>query len=488
VNDGAGIEALADNAALSVAQVHGTATRSASLWSPMRSPAGAALAASSPGHHRRGGSSFSLSVDTGVVAAPADWSLPSPGRAAAAAIRAHTLVGLTPAGAGVLAAPTVRRRVVGRVPYKVLDAPGLPDDFYLNVLDWSAGNVLAVALQSDVYLWNGATAAVERLTSVPAGTSVASVGWSVRGNHLAVGLSTGEVQIWDVAAKRHVRSMGGHTQRATAVAWAGATLATAGRDAAVYIRDVRVPADYHAHLRGHSNEVCGLRWSPDWSMLATGANDNMLLVWSSAYMRSRSSALSPDARGPPPGPLWRFTPHRAAVKALAWSPHSPSLLASGGGSHDRTIRFHNVATGELTGSVDVGAQVTQLAWSPHAPELASTQGFSQNSLVLWRYPSMTKIVTLGGHQSRVLYMTVAPDGESVVTGAADEMLRFWRVFQPSGAGGGGGEEAGGGGDADSAPLPPPPRTPLLPVTGGAPTSPGFRLASTTSLAAFATIR
>ena len=32
--------------------------------------------------------------------------------------------------------------------------PGLLDDFYLNLLDWSAQNIVAVGLQASVYLWN----------------------------------------------------------------------------------------------------------------------------------------------------------------------------------------------------------------------------------------------------------------------------------------------------------------------------------------------
>jgi WD40 repeat protein len=40
---------------------------------------------------------------------------------------------------------------------QVLDAPALADDFYLNLVDWSAQNVLAVGLGSCVYLWSAAT-------------------------------------------------------------------------------------------------------------------------------------------------------------------------------------------------------------------------------------------------------------------------------------------------------------------------------------------
>lgn len=33
-------------------------------------------------------------------------------------------------------------------------------------------------------------------------------------------------------------------------------------------------------LRGHEQEVCGLKWSPSGQQLASGGNDNLLHVWS----------------------------------------------------------------------------------------------------------------------------------------------------------------------------------------------------------------
>ena len=47
-----------------------------------------------------------------------------------------------------------RFRKICKKPFKVLDAPALSDDFYLNVLDWSDYNILAVGLGSFVYLWS----------------------------------------------------------------------------------------------------------------------------------------------------------------------------------------------------------------------------------------------------------------------------------------------------------------------------------------------
>lgn len=46
----------------------------------------------------------------------------------------------------------------------MLDAPELQDDFYLNLVDWSAQNVLAVGLGSCVYLWSACTSQVSLVT------------------------------------------------------------------------------------------------------------------------------------------------------------------------------------------------------------------------------------------------------------------------------------------------------------------------------------
>ena len=43
---------------------------------------------------------------------------------------------------------------------QVLDAPQLTDDFYLNLVDWSSQNVLAVGLGPCVYLWSACTSKV----------------------------------------------------------------------------------------------------------------------------------------------------------------------------------------------------------------------------------------------------------------------------------------------------------------------------------------
>ena len=69
-----------------------------------------------------------------------------------------------------------------------------------------------------------------------------------------------------------------------------------------------------------------------------------------------------------------------------------------------------------------------LQWSVHDKEIVSSHGFSHNQLILWKYPSMVKAAELTGHTARVLHMAQSPDGQTVVSAAADETLRFWKIL------------------------------------------------------------
>lgn len=59
---------------------------------------------------------------------------------------------------------------------QVLDAPALADDYYLNLVDWSAQNTLAVGLGTCVYLWSACTSKVTRLVDFGEGGAVCRCG------------------------------------------------------------------------------------------------------------------------------------------------------------------------------------------------------------------------------------------------------------------------------------------------------------------------
>ncbi|KAF2453528.1 WD40-repeat-containing domain protein [Lineolata rhizophorae] len=312
------------------------------------------------------------------------------------------------------------RRRVGTTPERVLDAPGLVDDYYLNLLDWSVGNQVAIGLERSVYIWSADSGAVNPLLEAPSDTYIASLKWSQDGAYVGVGLGTGEVQIWDVEEQTRLRSMLGHEARVSSLGWNKHLLSTGGRSGAIFNHDVRIAQHKVAELNAHEGEVCGLEWRPsDGAQLASGANDNLVCIWDARSLTA---------------PKFTKTNHKAAVKAVAWCPWHTNLLATGGGSHDRQIHFWNTTTGARTNSIETGSQVTALRWSTAYKEIVSCGGFPDNSLSIWSYPNLVKNFEIPAHDSRVLHATLSPDGEMLATAAADESLKFWKLFEKKPAG------------------------------------------------------
>lgn len=328
-------------------------------------------------------------------------------------------------GQATATAPVRRKmfRHIPQAPEKILDAPSLLEDFYLNLLDWGANNTMAVALAETVYLWNAATGSIETLCeTTDSDDCITSVSWLPDGHHLAVGTNKAEVQIWDAEKMACVRRMRSHSARVGSLAWNGAILSSGSRDSQIHNHDTRIQNHHVATLAAHTQEVCGLKWSPNGSQLASGGNDNLVAVWD-----NQSSAAHWK-------PKFTFDHHNGAVKALAWCPWQTSLLATGGGTADRHLRFWNTTSGACVNSIDTNSQVCSILWSPHEKELVTSHGFSQNQLTVWKYPTLARMAELKGHTSRVLHMALSPDGQTVVSGAADETLRFWKVFAKQEAG------------------------------------------------------
>jgi cell division cycle protein 20 (cofactor of APC complex) len=184
--------------------------------------------------------------------------------------------------------------------------------------------------------------------------------------------------------------------------------------------DVRAREHHVSTLNGHSQEVCGLKWSTDGKYLASGGNDNLVNIWAAEAGTTTTGST----------PLHTLNEHQAAVRALAWCPWQPNVLATGGGTADRCIKFWNVNNGSCMNSVDTNSQVCALQFSKNYKELISAHGYANNQLTVWKYPSMTKQVDLTGHTQRVLQLAMSPDGSTVMSAGADETLRLWNCFEP----------------------------------------------------------
>lgn len=201
---------------------------------------------------------------------------------------------------------------------------------------------------------------------------------------MAVGTLSGRLHIYDANTLQKQRSYNqAHSNRIGALSWNAHVLSSGSRDRTIHHRDVR-EATHRPFKRslGHKQEVCGLRWNGDanyqTALLASGGNDNKVCIWdlrgsrrpglnvpSGAGMGSGSGVSTGGGLGGLGGhgedgadtPLWKFHEHTAAVKALAWDPHVSGVLATGGGTADKHIRFWNVLNGNMLAQLDTGSQV-----------------------------------------------------------------------------------------------------------------------------------
>ncbi|CAJ0632083.1 6293_t:CDS:2 [Entrophospora sp. SA101] len=122
----------------------------------------------------------------------------------------------------------IKKRIISANPELVLDAPRMINDYYLNLLDWSNKNMVAVGLDKNAF---ANTSSGARIID----NKISSLSWSEDGDHLA-----------DLGMKH----------------------------------DVRLARHKFAELHDNTSEVCGLKWRSDDEQLASGGNnDNKVNIW-----------------------------------------------------------------------------------------------------------------------------------------------------------------------------------------------------------------
>ncbi|XP_038648887.1 cell division cycle protein 20 homolog [Scyliorhinus canicula] len=364
---------------------------------------------------------------------------------------------------------TKSKRCIPLTPMKVLDAPGLKDDYscqtrkwlnsqalmhklwlkyklspkrlekynlgcgykkgsanlisdrlqiYLNLVDWNAANLVAIALSNAVHLWHPEKG-VQETISVESGY-ISSVAWIKDRNNLAIGTSAADVQLWDVETKKKLRNMHSHSSMVGSLSWNDYILSSGSRFGTIHHHDVRIAQHHVGTLCGHNSQVCSLKWSPDGRILASGGNDGRLNIWLNDPGTSINS--KPDMT---------INNQQSAVKAMNWCSWQSGILAVGGGMKDGHLRIWDTKSGNCIRDVDTKSQICSLLWLSQYKELVTGHGFPKYQASVWNYPSLMKSADLKGHRGRVLHLALSPDGNIVCSAAADETVCLWSCLTAS---------------------------------------------------------
>lgn len=320
------------------------------------------------------------------------------------------------------------KKVISHIPYRILDAPGLRNDFYTNLVSWSPkSSQIAVGLLNEVFLWTEQDGAVQ----IPISTVYSEVvclsfnAFDV----LAICFKDSRIMFFDASKKRLLATYLHVIAPACFLSWLpnDPDQILIGDEAGNVLHlhiswsnePARVIITKNVIIKGHTQQICAIVFNPMGNQIAVGGNDNLVTVWDVSNWKVPK--------------LEYKMPHRAAVKALAFCPWCPTLLATGAGSQDRTIRFWHTRSGTLIRAFNVKGQVTSLVWSLHYRQLAATFGFgdSENPLLLsvYNFPQLQPLIQVPTQFSlRVLSAVLSPDNGSICVTTNDETVRFYELW------------------------------------------------------------
>ena len=203
-----------------------------------------------------------------------------------------------------------------------------------------------------------------------------SVAWSPDGKLVASGSWDKTIRIWDVATGKEamgpLKKMLWMLKRRL-------------------IKKVHKVSEHHpclCTLKGHSDLVRSVAWSPDGKLVASGSDDKSIRIW--------DVATGKEAMGP-------LTGHSREVTSVAWSPCG-KFVASG--SWDNTIKIWHAETGSEKCSLK-GSIASWQNLEPHTKELAAKvkQGGAPNRTGQY-------IVTADDNNNNMVYVYLTnADGE-----------------------------------------------------------------------------
>ncbi|KAI3404272.2 hypothetical protein KGF56_002911 [Candida oxycetoniae] len=302
----------------------------------------------------------------------------------------------------------------------ILQAPGLRNDYYSNLVSWSSRtNRVIVGLSTKIYVWGGDD--YVKLVSCDNDELITAISCGPVGFLVLVGTANGKIFVVDQKNDRN-KVVGeyqlGDGKCLFCFAWFDNERHFLGGDDSgeVFIFKITVltyggvKIEVVNSFKCHQQQIC------------VGANDNCCTIWNLQDLKA---------------PVLKFVlPHNAAIKALSYCPWTNSLLATGGGSKDRKIRFWHTTSGTLLNEFYTDGQITSLIWSKYKKEIVATFGFGgstkSNLMRVYSYPDMTPTVEVNSACNlRILSAATSPDFCSICVASNDSTIRIYELWHIS---------------------------------------------------------
>ncbi|MEN8219725.1 MAG: caspase family protein [Pseudomonadota bacterium] len=280
------------------------------------------------------------------------------------------------------------------------------EDKVIRVWDLSSGRTVRT-LRGQVGA--GSEGKIYAMTLSPDGRWLAVGGWM----HSECAGRCGDIRLYDFRKGHLVALLKGHTNAVTSLAFSpdSRLLVSGSGDKSAILWDVLRKRRLYS-LRGHADRLYAVAFSPDGRRVVTGGDDRTLRLWG-----VRDGGLIAVLKG-----------HTGKVRAVAISPKD-GVIASG--SLDNTIRLWNGRTGRFIKVLaSQGSGVGSLSFSPDGRYLVSGVGFGENNTDchVWSVSDGREVVVYKGHDNVVLATAVSPDGRWVATGGgSNQEVHIWSL-------------------------------------------------------------
>jgi len=278
-------------------------------------------------------------------------------------------------------------------------------------------------------LWQAPT---RRLVQVQEGHrgSVQAVAFHPSGRRLASGSSDCTVQLWAVSDDQLIprQTLRGHSGGILSVCFSptGQLIATGSADQTIRLWETHT-GDCLQVYHGHTRMIQTLVFSSDGKYILSGSDDGCIYRWETAIDAEVEPNRVAGARAPQP-----FATLPGGISSLAFSLDG-SLLAGAGPDH--TIFLWRADGGEklISFAAPVNSTIFALAFRPHPDsgkfQLASSSG--TGAICFWDIDLATKghqlNYLISEHKGSVRSIQFTPDGQTLISGGADETVRFWAV-------------------------------------------------------------
>lgn len=307
-------------------------------------------------------------------------------------------------------------------PTLVLDAGGHTDRVNQVLFTPDGQRLVSVSADKSIRLWDVATGEALGVLRPPAGRGpegmLFTAAVSPDGRLLAVGgypLGAGQdghpVYLITLPGGPLQTALRGHTDVIHGLAFSpdGKWLASASADGTARIWDV-ARGECRRVLRGHSDVVYAAAFAPDGSRLATASQDGTARLWSWADGRTESVL-----RG-----------HTRGVRCVAWRPDGQALATGG---LDQAIRLWDAAGALGRSFAELQSEITSVTFTPDGRRLLFTRGAGDSKVCSFLdLATGAEAVRFAHHDNSVRTGAVSPDGTLAATGGGEaHEIYLWKT-------------------------------------------------------------